>query len=185
MYEKQKLRRKLLARRRQLSREEVKSSSEKITNSCIGLLSWADIKYVHIYLPIEKSNEINTWPLINYIWKNYPQIKIYAPKTNGYARLKDDTQLKTGQLGNREPDGKDVEVKNFDIIITPTLAFDRDGFRLGYGRGYYDRFLARQGYSKSIGLAYSFCEVKPQLPRESHDKLLSHIVTENEIIQCH
>ena len=72
------------------------------------------------------------------------------------------------------------------LIFIPLLAFDRQGHRLGYGAGYYDRtlsYLRKNTSLKAIGIAYAFQEFAA-IPQESHDEKLDYIVTEKEIIRC-
>ncbi|HKU48685.1 MAG TPA: 5-formyltetrahydrofolate cyclo-ligase [Nitrososphaera sp.] len=69
-----------------------------------------------------------------------------------------------------------------DLMLVPGIAFDRDGYRLGYGKGYYDRYLSLKP-TYSIGLAYSF-QVTNNVPRHSHDRRVDAIATEKEIISC-
>ncbi len=69
-----------------------------------------------------------------------------------------------------------------DVLLVPMLAFDRRGFRLGYGGGYYDRTLAARPGIRTIGCAYAALEV-PDVPTEAHDRRLDMIVTEREIIE--
>lgn len=74
-----------------------------------------------------------------------------------------------------------------DILLVPLAAFDRSGGRLGYGRGYYDGYLAARSAAGSaplaIGLAFS-CQEEPLVPSEAHDQRLDWIITEDEVIRC-
>jgi 5-formyltetrahydrofolate cyclo-ligase len=120
------------------------------------------IKCIHIYLPIIAQNEYNTYPIIEYIQENYPQIRIAIPKANfnnGQMEavfFNADTQLATNNLGIAEPiDGAAIDPVVINMIICPLIAFDLKGNRVGYGKGFYDRFL---GQCKSdvikLGLSY-------------------------------
>ncbi|WP_081774832.1 5-formyltetrahydrofolate cyclo-ligase [Acetobacter okinawensis] len=84
-----------------------------------------------------------------------------------------------GRFGTHYPDGPIMEPR---IVLVPLLGFDRTGNRLGYGGGYYDRTLAALPHAASIGYAPSTQEVA-QLPCGPHDKPLSCIVTEKEVIR--
>ena len=110
-------------------------------------------------------------------------VKVVAPRWNGetyeLAKLKglDEKNLRRGPMGIREPADADiVEPKKVDVWIIPGLAFTRGGKRLGYGGGWYDRFLASapKGAVK-IGVAYSF-QIVDDLPAEPHDIPLTDIV---------
>ncbi len=91
--------------------------------------------------------------------------------------------LKKGQFGNQEPPKTELlpDDFQFDVIIVPVLGFDADGFRLGYGKGHYDRFLAKQAGSLTIGLAYQDGFIADGLPHEPHDIPLSLVITEERI----
>ena len=93
--------------------------------------------------------------------------------------------LNPNHLGISEPPAISAELKP-DILFVPLLAFDRQGFRLGYGGGYYDRslaaFAAENHPITTIGIAYAAQEI-PHVPRELHDRKLDVIVTERELIE--
>ena len=135
------LRKSLMTKRRGLEPVEVNNCSEKILNTLRAYLYWAKIKRIHTYLPIENNNEINTVKFIDFIKQNYPDISIeIAPNK---------------VIANSEV----PSVNQYDLMIVPLLGFDRRGFRLGYGGGYYDKFLAKNSCKQVIGLGYSFSEM--------------------------
>ena len=126
-------------------------------------------------------DEINIDPYIEYML--HMGVEVVAPRWNGetyeLAKLKglDETNLRRGPMGIREPADADiVEPKKVDAWIIPGLAFTRGGKRLGYGGGWYDRFLASapKGAIK-IGVAYSF-QIVDDLPAEQHDIPLTDVV---------
>ena len=92
--------------------------------------------------------------------------------------LEDINGLKTGAYGILEPDKtwQRISKSEIDVIIVPALAFDKDGYRLGYGAGYYDRFLKGFG-GYAIGFAFSDC-IAGRLPREKTDMKIDEIITE-------
>lgn len=95
------------------------------------------------------------------------------------------SDLKEGSFGIREPDKtkcRKLEDISESIIIVPGLLFDKQGFRLGFGRGYYDRFLANNRIF-SIGLCYDEMIVS-EVPRNEYDRKVDLIVTQSEIINC-
>ena len=93
--------------------------------------------------------------------------------------------LVSGRFGVAEPQsGQSVPVAEVDLIVVPGVAFDRVGHRLGYGKGFYDRELARASNTAvSVGLCFDFqlCE---RLPRESHDQPVQFLATEASFISC-
>ncbi len=93
--------------------------------------------------------------------------------------------LESRQWGIREPLDNAVEVAP-DIVLTPLLAFDRGGHRLGYGLGYYDMTIAALRAKKpvvAVGLAYAMQEV-PAVPHTERDERLDLVLTEREVIDC-
>ncbi len=97
--------------------------------------------------------------------------------------------LVTGAYSIMEPDPERcprVDPSELDIVIVPGSVFDRRGGRLGYGGGYYDRFLSKDApQALRIALAFSFQVQDNNIPLQPHDELMDYIVTEKEIIHCH
>lgn len=92
--------------------------------------------------------------------------------------------LQTGRFGILEPaDAQYMEPGKIDLVFVPGLAFQRSGYRLGYGGGYYDRFLLHCPQAARVGLAYhmQLCDVKFE---EAYDQKLNKIVTEQGVIAC-
>lgn len=182
------LRQDLLHSREQLTPAQIDDASRHITARCIQLIPWDKTSSVHTYLPIPNRNEVSTWPLLDYIWHHRPEVETAIPvMQEGHLRsaaIGSQTQLRKNQFGFSEPEKPLVydAAHTFDVIIVPTLGFDRHGSRLGYGQGHYDQFLASQPPAITVGLAYSALEVSDGLPTEPHDVPLDYIVTENEVI---
>lgn len=112
------------------------------------------------------------------------QKEVYAPRCeNGimrFFRVRDLSALKKGAFGIPEPIGSEELNEDRDsVCITPALSFSRDGYRLGYGGGYYDRFFQSYG-GLSVGLCYD--GFLRELPKEDHDRPVRLLVTEKEII---
>ena len=89
-------------------------------------------------------------------------------------------RLVAGGFGLSEPSGGEIVVP--DVLLVPLLAFTRQGARLGYGAGHYDRWLAEHPDSRTVGLAFAAQEVEA-LPLEAHDQPLDAILTERELIR--
>jgi 5-formyltetrahydrofolate cyclo-ligase len=88
--------------------------------------------------------------------------------------------LVKGRFGIMEPLPQ-IEIKDIELLIVPGIAFDKRGYRLGYGRGYYDKFLSVNP-TVSIGLAYSI-QLVQNLPHGSHDRRMDAIATENGVLK--
>ena len=103
----------------------------------------------------------------------------------GFRRYRPGDVLTAGPHGTREPLAAAATTIP-TVVFVPLLAFDRKGWRLGYGGGYYDRTLRalrQAGRVRAIGLAYAEQEV-PALPHEASDERLDHVVTEQGVIAC-
>ena len=150
----------------------------------LNLIDWPKIKSLHIYLPIKEQNEVDSWPFIKMIWQKWPNITVAVPRIKNSSLeavvLNPDTKLKNNRFGITEPVGGKVLLSDhkFDVIIVPTLGFDKHGYRLGYGGGYYDRFLASQPDARTIGLCYEMGLVE-NLQHEPGDIRLKQIITEH------
>jgi 5-formyltetrahydrofolate cyclo-ligase len=125
--------------------------------SCVGMTK----KTIHTFLPIARQNEVNTWPIIHQIWREFPEMTVVVSVTDPVSQtlthheFTPETQLIENRWGIPEPvnsgqqrsDVSAATVRRFgseqlDVVLVPLLAFDLRGHRVGYGGGYYDRFLA-------------------------------------------
>ena len=158
------LRKQFLAERKALSAEDVERWSLAIGESFFKdvcraapiLFGKMTSLYFHTFLPIVRQNEVDTWPIIHRIWREFPEIIIAISVTDPVSQtlthyeLTPETVLAENRWGILEPlsseqprsDVSAVSSKQLDVVLVPLLAFDRHGHRVGYGGGYYDRFLA-------------------------------------------
>ena len=138
---------------------------------------------VHVYRSTPE--EIDTWPFIEYAWgigKDVICPRVAPDGTLHHVRVDRSTTWREGSFGILEPEpaqDTDVlsvaEIRTIDAVIVPLLAFDAAGHRLGYGKGYYDRFL-QHCTGRRIGIAYEFQRV-PLVPTDPHDVPLDVIAT--------
>ncbi len=171
---KQEIRKIFLERRKTLSACQRDDISEAIATNFFSFLSKkllenTIINYLHIFLPITSKNEIDTFLIIRKIQKEYPEIKLLVPKVNldimqieSYLLEEDFEEtpiLKLNKWNILEiENGKKIENSEIDIVLLPLLAFDKDGFRVGYGKGFYDKFLEKcyqEGNKKIIKIGLS------------------------------
>ena len=108
------------------------------------------ISCVHTYIAIEEQNEIETENMTRYLKFKNPGIKIVVPKINldaGEMRhyiFNDDVEMAPNSFGIIEPvKGEKVDATEIDLVLTPLLAFDKRGYRIGYGKGFYDKFFTK------------------------------------------
>jgi 5-formyltetrahydrofolate cyclo-ligase len=120
------------------------------------------VSCVHTYLALEKENEIDTFHLIQYLKFRNPGMIIAVPKvdfeseTFHQVAIDEDTEFIVNKHGIDEPEDDNlIPADQTDLIFVPLLAFDKKGYRVGYGKGFYDKFLStcRSDIIK-IGLSY-------------------------------
>lgn len=168
------LRAKYLAKRRELKDGQEIKMSEAIKTFFLRHYSLRNIKTVHTFLPIEGQKEVNTWYLIHAILENYPKTLIIIPKTNfGTNEIENfvytpDTDFTLNKYKIPEPIEAETYYGNIDMVFVPLLCADKEGFRVGYGGGFYDRFLERHPESLKIGLSF-FDLTDEQVEKESFD----------------
>ncbi len=151
------LRKQFKERRRALTALEVAEQSEAIAQRFFDFFDVAQMHAIHSYLPIESQNEVNTFCILNTINKLFLQTQIVIPKVipntadlNHYL-WKPETELTQNQWNIPEPNsvisyqlsGSDETLQHIQLVIVPLLAYDIFGNRVGYGKGFYDRFLAQ------------------------------------------
>ena len=125
-------------------------------------IDFSNISHLHLFLPIADKNEVNTRLLANWLRENQPAIRLVLSKSDTKQHTlrhffwDEHTTLQTNQWGITEPNGGlEVEEKELDMILVPLLAYDLQGNRVGYGKGYYDRFLAKCNTNvQKVGLSY-------------------------------
>jgi 5-formyltetrahydrofolate cyclo-ligase len=140
-------RKEFLQRRLALSEAEYHHLNLQLYHQFFLQIDLAFIKCIHIFLPIENKREPDTWPIIERIRREFPHIRISIPKVAGNELeniyFEGLHQLKKNKWGILEPEqGVPAPTEKIDIVIVPLLAFDKNGHRVGYGKGFYDKFLA-------------------------------------------
>jgi 5-formyltetrahydrofolate cyclo-ligase len=140
---------------------------------------------VHCFMTIEENGEIITIPIIEWLQSNGKRVVI--PKSNQKTKdlkhfvYQNKDQLERNKWGIPEPvEGEEVSVNDPDMILVPVVAADLEKNRLGYGLGFYDRFLAQTEAVKT-GLLFENCLSKMPLPVEKFDVQLDYLVTEKGI----
>jgi 5-formyltetrahydrofolate cyclo-ligase len=135
-----------LERRQALSEAEWQTLSAAISNRFFSSVDLSFIKKVHIYLPIEGKKEPDTWILIDKIRREHPHVRLIVPRIDqgqlSHFFFEGLHQVKTNTWGIPEPtQGVPADPSDIDLVIVPLLAADKTGHRVGYGKGFYDRFL--------------------------------------------
>jgi len=180
------LRQAMLARRKQLDLEIYRNLSCRIQQTLIAANCFQQAPSLALYSPI--NNEVQTEALLSAALQGGKQV--YYPRVADeqleFCQVTSVADLVPGSFGVAEPAAaQDSVAEHLDLIIVPGVAFDRSGYRLGYGKGFYDRELARiPAATLSIGLCFDF-QLFPVLPHEAHDRPVSLVITETKIIPCH
>ena len=180
---KNRIRQILRQRKESLTPEERLKKSTRICRYLLDLIS--DGETVMVYTSKEK--EVNTVPLITTLLKRgNPIVVPIIVKEDISLRLsylRDRAVLVPSTFGVPEPIGSEIpaDPDDIDMIVLPMLGFDRKGGRIGYGAGYYDRFLERNKRLKKIGIAYA-CQEVEHLPVDENDIRMDYIITENGIV---
>lgn len=172
------------AKRVALSAEQRENYSLELANSALGLPLWEG-QYYHLFLPIERLNEINTEYLLHLLQGKDKSVVLpkVAFKTHSLKHylLEDHTPLKTSKYGVPEPEsGLEVPANAIDVVFVPLLAFDLAGNRLGYGKGFYDGFLS-QCKPSVIKVGLSFFPAEQQIPVTTQDVPLDYCITPNKV----
>ncbi len=185
---KSELRKIYLKERKTLASEEIKQKSLQIAEVFFQSFDLRRIKFLHCFLPIEKFNEIDTRMIFERVWREFPQIETLVPRvnfqTNELENLKftPRTELALSNWQIHEPvHDESVESQKIDAVLVPLLCFDLRGFRVGYGKGFYDKLLktCRQD-SLKIGLSF-FPPVENIADINEFDVRLDHCLTPNKI----
>ncbi|MGN1341361.1 MAG: 5-formyltetrahydrofolate cyclo-ligase [Oscillospiraceae bacterium] len=173
--QKKALRRELIARRRDILADVKKARDESIFKQLIPVLEQCSGVFTYVSTDIE----VDTRRLIDWCFEhNKP---VYTPVSGDseltFFQLCGWDGLNPGKFGIDEPTDRSCTASGDarSLCIVPALCCDRNGFRLGYGRGYYDRFLS--GFpGKSVVLCYS--DFVSEVPREAHDRCADMVITD-------
>ena len=179
--EKEALRKFLINRRSELGPSIDFQSN--ILNNIKPLIEEIENEYIGTYISFR--DELDTKKLNQYLLERelnlaLPAIDSQTKEINFFMYHKN-TELIENKFSILEPKNKDKVIFP-KIILIPLLGYSKSGFRLGYGGGYYDKYLSKNsiGEVKKIGIAYSFQEVK-EIPIEDHDERLDWILTEKHL----
>jgi 5-formyltetrahydrofolate cyclo-ligase len=180
------IRKQILALRDGLSQGEIAAKSGEIVRRLTELRELRDASTLMVFLSF--GSEVLTDDLLRWGWDAGKRIVIprCCPDDRGLTPCLLDgfAELGIGHYGILEPKAdkiRPVPRGEIDVILVPAVAFDRRGYRIGYGGGYYDRFLPDVPQAARIGAAFS-CQIVAEIPADSHDVPADRIVTEREII---
>ena len=181
---KKELRKKYKTLRNQLSPSEIEDKSIGIANQLLKVDVWNSM-YFHLYLTILEQKEIDTTHILNILFAKNKEIVVsksdFMTGEMQHFLMTENTRFTKNNYGIPEPkDGIEVPVSKIDVVFIPLLAFDKQGNRVGYGKGFYDLFFASLHKDvKKIGISlFMPCELIEDT--NEHDVPLTCCVTPNE-----
>lgn len=179
------LRKQALAQRNALTSVDVALANKKLLEG-FKTLDFGKIKSIHLFLPIVHQKEPDTFLMIDWLKENHPEITIVVPKADFSTNLMsnfiylDSADLLNNHYQIPEPQKAKPFVGTPDMVVVPLLAFDQNGYRVGYGKGFYDRFL--QGITtQKVGLSF-FEATEKIIDVHLNDIRLDKCITPNGII---
>jgi 5-formyltetrahydrofolate cyclo-ligase len=181
------LRKLFLQKRKELTALELETSNKKIAELFFTFLPPA-VFTVHIYLPILGKNEIDTWPVIHRLWELGINTVVPVMDRETYTLqsylLTPETKLAENEWQIPEPvNSAFVEHQVIDLVVMPLLSFDYQGYRVGYGKGYYDKFLASFGH-QPIKVGLSFFDPVPEIAdRNDADVPMDYCITPEKVFR--
>ncbi len=182
--EKAEIRKNILALRNAMSGEDRRELSAIIGKRLFSLKDYADADSIFFFAGF--GSEVDTLPMIDAALKDKKFValpRVVDEKTMVFHYIEDVSELKPGYKGIPEPSEKlPMALSEPELIIVPGAAFDREMNRIGYGRGYYDRFFKTVPlYVPKVALCFSL-QLTESIPYEALDETMDMIITENETI---
>lgn len=184
------LRKKWMKKRKKVAKKEGNVKSEIIRKKILSLREIKESKNIMIY--VSYRSEVSTNKLIISLLNNNK--RIFAPycikdeKRMEVVEIENpDQDLEKGAYGIKEPAKRirnnKIDPKNLDIVVVPAVAFSKSGYRVGYGGGYYDRFLERLA-NKTISIGINYEEMLfDKVPKEDHDLAVDMVVTDKRLLR--
>ena len=184
--DKKEIRKRILKIRNAMPPDEIAEKSSRIVGRLTELHDIRRASTIMVFLNF--GSEVQTDGFISWGWEM--QKRIIVPLCRPAERemmpciINDFADLETGHYGIREPRSESVVVvplEEIEVVLIPAVAFDHSGRRVGYGGGYYDRFLPRAPRAARIGVVFT-CQIVPEVRADEHDIPAQRIVTERGVI---
>ncbi len=187
-FTKEHLREVFKAKRQNLAPVQLQTLSQEISNMFFEQFKLSSVKNLHVYMPIAQLNEVNTKFIIDRAKEQFPQINIVSSRIQSdnsslkHYIIDESCKLTLNDWGIWQPtSGTEVLPEHLDIILVPLLVFDMNGHRVGYGNGFYDRFLSKiSTHAIKIGLSF-FEPVDEILGIKESDVPLNYCITTDKI----
>ncbi len=186
--DKKTLRKVYLEKRKMLSEDEYQKRNTLLFKQLKLFFNEHSFANIHVYLPITDNKEVNTLPFIEYIWDYHPDINIITsisdllqPEMQHY-KIDRQIVIQPNKWGIPEPQNAALfPIEDIDCVLTPMIIGSKTGHRIGYGKGYYDRFLDKcSAKAKFIGLSLAPL-LDGDIYANEYDKPLHVMITPYEI----
>ena len=189
--EKWALRKNILLARKNMPEEDFAIRSRKIVQQLERIPEIQQARVLHAFWPITKNQEVDIRPLLNSAYQKgrvvvLPYMKSFSSKVGSKSRLEHrlftgETNLRANRWDVYEPQAdRIIPLSDLNAVIVPALAVDKQGYRLGYGKGYYDEFLSQIRCPTICPVFDTF--FVDNLPRDDHDVPVTIIVSEDGIL---
>jgi 5-formyltetrahydrofolate cyclo-ligase len=182
---KKELRKQLIEKRKGLSISEVEITSKHIMNRIKSYFNLDEIQVIALYYPFNQ--EVDVLPLIEYLLKQNKIVvlpKVTSKTTMSFYKIDSLNDVSRSQFGVYEPNTNQVVTKDdIEIMFIPGVGFNSKGYRLGYGAGYYDRYLIDHAFN-TVGVCFDF-QITDEFEIAAHDIPLDFVISENRLLQCH
>ncbi|HEX6892827.1 MAG TPA: 5-formyltetrahydrofolate cyclo-ligase [Chryseolinea sp.] len=181
---KEELRKVYIQKRHSLSDTQYLELNSALCRVFFKSVDLSEVNILHCFLPIQKNKEPDTLMILDQIKERYPEVRLSLPRVNETTHLLESifletsTVLKNNSWGIPEPqEGKITDPLTIDMVLVPMLIFDRRGHRVGYGKGYYDKFLTTtRADCKRVGICL-FDPVDPIDDIMGFDEPLNECIT--------
>ncbi len=180
---KEAIRKDIFKKREALTDQYRQEAENKIYEKIFSLPEFQEAETIMIYYSTE--DEFNTMPIIERAWKDGKQVgspRVFPKRVIEAMELTPATEFEESKFGIKEPvkETPIIAPEDIDLIIMPCVSSNRDGERVGYGGGYYDRFLERAENALLVLPYYSKLETQ-DIPMEEHDKKIDIVIFEDGI----
>lgn len=180
---KNELRKSFLAKRELMSRDEIVSKSQSICDTILQSTEYKKAKQLFCYYPLASEVDIKALAkkgLADGKTIGFP--KVINKTTIKFYKIESFEEFEKGNFNVMEPTtGKELSIQSETLMIVPGLVFDDENYRIGYGGGYYDRYIQKalefNSFLTTIGVCYSWQRAE-KLPRNSYDQKVDRILNE-------
>lgn len=160
-----------------MTEKQVQDASQRICEQIVQMPEFQRAKTIAIYYPMNQ--EVRVLPLLEQLEKRFcfPKIIQFAQSTMDF--FEPGNTFHDSAFGMKEPTGNYVAREEIDLFIIPGIAFSRQGYRIGYGKGFYDHYLSGLDVPK-VGVAYDF-QILNQIPHHEQDQRMTALVSEKGV----